>query len=149
LVDASRNPPNSPREKIAPDRRLRQSLKRFPDHSTLVLTLPPMLQVRKRSVPSIWRAPALPVSCVNASATCRTPVAPTGWPSPIKPPPALTGKRPEGRDVASLSINCAPSPRSAKPRISYCTISEIEKQSLHFRAINVARAIGKSDASFF
>lgn len=26
-----------------------------------------MLQVRKRFAPSIWRAPALPVSCVNAS----------------------------------------------------------------------------------
>jgi hypothetical protein len=69
----------SPREKIAPDRRLRQSL--------------------KRSAPSILARAALPVSCVNAAATCRTPVAPTGWPSPIKPPPALTGKRPEGETL--------------------------------------------------
>jgi len=113
----------SPREKIAPDRRLRQSLKRFPDHHN---TRPDADMAGKRTLCAVDLARArFAVSCVNASATFRTPVAPTGWPSPIKPPPALTGKRPEGRDAALLSMNCAPSPRSAKPRISYCTISEI------------------------
>src|SRR4029450_12135486 len=98
----------SPREKIAPDRRLRQSLKRFPDHHNTRLDAAADVGDRKTLCAVDLARARLPVSCVNASATCRTPVAPTGWPSPIKPPPALTGKRPEGRDVAPLSINCAP-----------------------------------------
>jgi hypothetical protein len=139
----------SPREKIAPDRRLRQSLKRFPDHHN---TRPDAAAgvAGKKTLCAVDLARAR-FACELRERLSNLPHTgpPTGWPSPIEPPPALTGKRPEGRDVAPLSINCAPSPRSAKPRISYCTISEIEKQSLHFRAINVARAIGKSDASFF
>jgi hypothetical protein len=96
----------SPREKIAPDRRLRQSPKRFPDHLNTRLDAAADVAGKKTLCAVDLARAALPVSCVNAAATCRTPVAPTGWPSPIKPPPALTGKRPEGRDVAPLSINC-------------------------------------------
>jgi hypothetical protein len=40
-------------------------------------------------------------------------------------PASVDGQTAGRGDVAPLSMNCAPSPRSAKPRISYCTISEI------------------------
>jgi hypothetical protein len=89
----------SPREKIAPDRRLRQSLKRFPDHHNTRPDAAADVAGKKTLCAVDLARAALPVSCVNAAATFRTPVAPTGWPSPIKPPPALTGKRPEGETL--------------------------------------------------
>ena len=40
--------------------------------------LPPRLNVSKRSAPEIWQSPALSVTCLCASSSMRTPVAPTG-----------------------------------------------------------------------
>jgi hypothetical protein len=78
----------SPREKIAPDRRLRQSLKRFPDNNN---TRPDAAAgvAGKKTLCAVDLARARFAGELRERlATCRTPVAPTGWTSPIKPPPA-------------------------------------------------------------
>jgi hypothetical protein len=57
----------SPREKIAPDRRLRQSLKRFPDHHNTRLDAAADVGDRKTLCAVDLARARLPVSCVNAS----------------------------------------------------------------------------------
>src|SRR5690606_38211409 len=50
----------------------------------VVAVLPPMLSVPKRLAPSTWVPSARRVTWRVASSTMRTPVAPTGWPPPIR-----------------------------------------------------------------
>jgi hypothetical protein len=58
---------------------------------TVVVRLPPMFSVANVLAPSTWQSPARPVTCLLASCSMRTPVAPTGCPTPIRPPLGLTG----------------------------------------------------------
>lgn len=55
-----------------------------------------MFRMAARLAPSTWQAPAWPVTWAWASSIMRTPVAPTGWPRPIRPPEGLMGNLPSG-----------------------------------------------------
>jgi hypothetical protein len=94
----------SPREKIAPDRRLRQSLKRFPDHHN---TRPDAAAgvAGKKTLCAVDLARArLPVSCVNASSNLPHTGRTDGMAVANKPPPALTGQT-AGRERRCAAFN--------------------------------------------
>ena len=77
----------------------------------VVAVLPPMLRVPTRVAPPTWVAPAVPVTWRRASTAMRTPVAPTGWPPPMSPPPGLTGMRPvRSMSPDSMAFHDSPGP---------------------------------------
>src|SRR5690606_29115361 len=60
----------------------------------LAMPSPPMLCTAATLASGSCIAPALPVSCMAASTSWLTPVAPTGWPLDFSPPDGFTGRRP-------------------------------------------------------
>src|SRR5579859_6480531 len=90
--------------------------------------LPPMFSVAKVRALSTWVSPAWPVTWRAASRSMRTPLAPTGWPTPIRPPLGLTGIAPSrSRSPFSTAFQLSPGP--VMPKWSMAMYSDIEKQS--------------------
>src|SRR5688572_12357283 len=65
-----------------------------PYTTTICSPMPLLLWVRPRAASGTWRAPASPRSWAKISAACATPVAPRGWPQPMRPPRGLTTTSP-------------------------------------------------------
>ena len=74
-------------------------------------------------------SPAVPVSCMAASACIDTPVAPIGWPLALRPPDGLTGSRPSFCRSSPPRSTRAPCPCGARPIASYSISSAMVKQS--------------------
>jgi hypothetical protein len=87
-----------------------------------------MLSVCMRRAPSIWHLARLPVTWRAASSSMRVPVAPTGWPQPIRPPLMLTGQLPPGA-MRPSSTACQLWPGGVRPRWSIAMYSVVVKQS--------------------
>lgn len=86
----------------------------------------PVIWARPVRAPSTWRAPASHRSCCTVSHFCASPVGPTGWPRPMRPPSVENGMRPR-RDTSEpravwIDQHLAPRPdielaTSAVPRL--------------------------------
>src|ERR1700689_4540133 len=66
-----------------------------------------MLKIPPSFAPLTCMSPAVPVSCIEASACIDTPVAPIGWPLALRPPDGLIGSLP--------SLPTIPSRRTGGP----------------------------------
>ena len=93
-----------------------------------MVQLPPMFRVWNVVAPSTWHSPAVPVTCFAASSSIRAPVAPTGWPVPIRPPLGLTGSLPSIA-MSPASIAFQDSPGAVSPKWSIAMYSVVVKQS--------------------
>src|ERR1700674_1621945 len=66
---------------------------------------PPVQWVSATLAPGTCRGPAWPRNCQTASTICATPVAPTGWPPPTRPPLRLSGWGPPPAQAERLVIH--------------------------------------------
>ena len=82
----------------------------------------------------------------------RTPVAPTGWPPPIRPPEGLIGNLPP-ISISPPSIAFQDSPGAVRPRCSMAMYSVVVKQSwvstasIWLRSVTPAPPMGVFDGA--